>query len=56
MQLTDVIHQAPIYIAFSPGNQDSEKLSNLLSEGTRALKRSGRIEQIMARYGLTWSD
>lgn len=56
LKVTAVIHQSPIYIAFSPGEQDSEELSDLLSQGTRALKRSGRIDQIMARYGLTWSD
>ncbi len=56
LRITDVIHQSAIYIAFSPERQGSEELSDLLSQGTRALKSSGRIEQIMARYGLTWLD
>jgi polar amino acid transport system substrate-binding protein len=56
LRITNVMHQSPIYVAFSPGEPDSEELSDLLSQGTRALKRSGRIAQIMARYGLTWSD
>ncbi|MBW7471345.1 transporter substrate-binding domain-containing protein [Marinobacter sp. M216] len=44
------------YIAFSPANPESPDLAALLSEGVRNLRQSGRLQEILARYGLSWSD
>ncbi|MDX1816223.1 MAG: transporter substrate-binding domain-containing protein [Marinobacter sp.] len=46
------IYESPIYIAFSPQTPTGQKRAEQLSEGIRALEASGRIGQIMARYGI----
>jgi len=51
-----VIHKSPVYIAFSPARSQSMELAERLSQGTKALRDSGRIKQILASYGLSWSD
>ena len=56
LRMATVIHESPIYVAFSPGGSDSSELAALLSEGAKALQRSGRVAEILARYGLSWSD
>lgn len=56
LRLAAVLHQSPLYVAFSPARDESLRLATLLSEGTRALQASGRAEQILGRYGLSWSD
>ena len=56
LRMAAVIHESPIYVAFSPVGRDSAQLAALLSEGARALQSSGRVEEILTRYGLSWSD
>ena len=41
----------PIFIAFKPG-AEGERLSRLLDEGVRELRRIGWLADILARYGL----
>ena len=41
-----------IYIAFSPNNINSQKYSEILSEGMIKLRESGELEQILSKYGL----
>ncbi|MCR9187855.1 substrate-binding periplasmic protein [Marinobacter adhaerens] len=56
LRMAAVIHESPIYVAFSPVGRDSAQLAALLSEGARALQSSGRVAEILTRYGLSWSD
>ncbi|WP_227515450.1 substrate-binding periplasmic protein [Marinobacter salinus] len=56
LRVAGQLKKAPVYIAFSPANPAASELASLLSEGTRKLQRSGRLEQILARYGLSWSN
>lgn len=56
LRMAAVIHESPIYVAFSPIGRDSAQLAALLSEGARALQSSGRVAEILTRYGLSWSD
>lgn len=46
----------PVYVAFSETNPQSAELATLFSEGVRKLRRSGRLDEILARYGVSWSD
>lgn len=48
------IHASPIYIAFSPANERSADYARILSEGIRKLRASGRLEQLLSRYGVSW--
>ncbi|GAB4512713.1 MAG: ABC transporter substrate-binding protein [Roseibium sp.] len=41
-----------IYVAFSPNIQDGERLAELMGSGMATLRASGRLQAIMARYGL----
>lgn len=56
LRMAAVIHESPIYVAFSPVGRDSRELAALLSEGAKALQSSGRVAEILKRYGLSWSD
>lgn len=56
LRMAAVIHESPIYVAFSPVGRDSAQLAALLSEGAKALQSSGRVAEILTRYGLSWSD
>ena len=40
------------YIAFSPALPESEQLADILTQGIREFRRTGRLEEILARYGL----
>ncbi len=44
---------SPMYIACSPAKPASKAYIKLIDEGTRALRASGRLAEIMAKYGLT---
>jgi polar amino acid transport system substrate-binding protein len=46
------VEPAYIYIAFSPALPASPKLANQLSDGIADLRRSGRLQSILDRYGL----
>ncbi|MDO6685617.1 MULTISPECIES: substrate-binding periplasmic protein [unclassified Agarivorans] len=41
-----------VYIAFSPSNPQSRALSSQLSEAIVAMRETGELEKILARYGL----
>jgi len=56
LRMAAVIHDSPLYVAFSPVGSDSPRLAALLSEGARILQSTGRVKEIMARYGVAWSD
>jgi len=43
----------PIYIAFSPAKDDSKQLAADLDAGMAKLRESGRLKEILAKYGLT---
>lgn len=43
------------YVAFSPSLDNADKLAELLTQGTRMLRESGRLDAILANYGLTES-
>lgn len=40
------------YIAFSPASPDAETYARMLSEGIVQLRKDGRLDRILARYGL----
>lgn len=56
--LTDMYQQAgcleevKMYVAFSPALEQSPRYAALFSKGIRALRRSGRLQAILAKYGL----
>lgn len=56
LRLVSRLPEAPIYIAFSPANSRSPELAALLTDGVRKLRESGRLNEILAGYGLSWSD
>jgi polar amino acid transport system substrate-binding protein len=41
-----------LYIAFSPANPKSKTYAKILSDGIEQLRRSGRLKEILAKYGL----
>lgn len=43
---------ADIYIAFSPHRADSQKYAEMLADGVKALRSSGRLGAILSKYGL----
>lgn len=43
----------PLYMAFSPKRADAGRLKDIMSRGIRELKKTGRMREILARYGLT---
>lgn len=45
------VERAPLYIAFSP-NAQGKRYAEILSEGMQALRESGELAKIMAKYGL----
>ncbi len=42
-----------VYIAFSPKNKKSAEYSRILSKKIEALRRSGKLQNILSKYGLT---
>ncbi|WP_312846269.1 substrate-binding periplasmic protein [Marinobacter arenosus] len=50
------LEKMPAYIAFSPANPDSPDLAAMLTEGVRNLRNTGRLQEILSRYGLSWPD
>ena len=45
--------QVSLYIAFSPTNPNSGKYASELSEGVISLRKSGKLQEIYGRYGIT---
>lgn len=52
-RLAAAVQPDDIYIAFSPEAPDAEALAKALDEGMRRLRKSGDLDRILARYGLT---
>lgn len=48
-----VLHQDDTFIAFSPAKPESAELAELLSQGTARLRETGRMQAILADYGLS---
>ena len=46
------INPEKVYIAFSPVNSRSKEYAHMLSEGINALEKSGKLKEILAKYGL----
>jgi polar amino acid transport system substrate-binding protein len=40
-------------MAFSPKRADAGRLKDIMSRGIRELKKTGRMREILERYGLT---
>lgn len=47
------LHSEHLYIAFSPGSPRASEYSQILSDGLDLLRADGRLDQILARYGLS---
>lgn len=46
-----------LFIAFSPAKESSKKYAELLDAGIKELRTSGKLKEILARYGLTdWAE
>lgn len=43
-----------LYITFSPKITKSNEYAEILTKGLRQLKKSGKLEKILAKYGLTY--
>lgn len=56
LRMVGQLERVPVYIAFSEANPQSEELASLLSEGVRKLRQNGRLDEILARYNVSWSD
>ncbi len=46
------IYRAPFFIAFSPANPNAAELARILSGGIKNLRQSGRLNDILAGYGV----
>ncbi len=44
--------QGPVYIAFGAKNPKSKEYADMLSSGTEELRKSGKLKEILAKYGL----
>jgi polar amino acid transport system substrate-binding protein len=42
-----------VFIAFAPGNPNSERYAKILSDETKALRQSGELEKILSKYGIS---
>ena len=51
-----VAKSEPGYIAFSPSNPKSKDYASILSAGFKELESSGKLTEILARYGITGSS
>lgn len=46
------LHESePVFIAFTPKDERGARYAKILTEGIRALRRSGELEKLLARYG-----
>ncbi len=41
-----------LHIAFAPGRADASRLADLMNQGIRSLRKSGRMHEILNRYGV----
>lgn len=56
LRMVGQLERLPVYIAFSEANPQSEDFATLLTEGVRKLRKSGRLDEILASYNVSWSD
>lgn len=49
----DDFESRKVYIAFAPGQPNSQAYAKLFSEGIKEMRASGALAQILAKYGLT---
>jgi polar amino acid transport system substrate-binding protein len=56
LRMVAKLERLPVYVAFSEVHPQSEELATLLTEGVRKLRQSGRLDEILARYNVSWSD
>ncbi|WP_286220966.1 substrate-binding periplasmic protein [Marinobacter apostichopi] len=56
LRMVAKLERLPVYIAFSEARPQSEEYATLLTEGVRKLRQSGRLDEILARYNVSWSD
>jgi len=48
--------KVPLYVAFSPAKKSSKEYARQFDEGLRTLRKNGKLQQILYRYGLKdWS-
>ena len=52
VKLAAAVDATPVYIAFSPASPDSGALVRNFDAGVRRMRASGRLAEIMARYGI----
>ena len=43
----------PIYMAISPAREDAAKIASSMAQGIRKLRKTGRMREILAKYGLS---
>ncbi|MBC7714060.1 MAG: transporter substrate-binding domain-containing protein [Rhizobacter sp.] len=48
----DVANDPDLFIAFSPANPKSKEYAKILDEGMIELRKSGRLKEILLKYGL----
>jgi len=51
-QQAGCLNEVKMYVGFSPALEQSPRYAALFSNGIRALRRSGRLQAILAKYGL----
>jgi len=54
IQVGDSGSEQKLYIAFSPSLAKSKEYAEILTNGIRELKRSGKLDKILAKYGLEY--
>ncbi|MCX6119251.1 MAG: transporter substrate-binding domain-containing protein, partial [Proteobacteria bacterium] len=49
--------ETPLFVAFSPKKDSSQKIVKLIDEGLAEMRKSGRFAKILERYGAKdWAD
>ena len=51
-----VSEKVNLYIPFSPSNSKSDSFAKILSDGIKALIKSGDIKSIYESYGIEWPE
>lgn len=51
-QQAGCLNEVKMYVAFSPALEQSPRYAAIFSQGIRALRRPGRLQAILAKYGL----
>ena len=48
----DVEEKTMLYLGFSPAKESSKEYARILSDGIQELRQSGKLQEILSRYGL----